>query len=173
MQTFICEICGDAYIGEAKPHNCPFCGARMSFIKDGNEANPIVNQQVEVSEVSRKNLLETLDLEIKANAIYLCMANQASTYEIKAMYKRLAKIELEHAVIVTKILKIEMPASGEEACSTEDVENFKKTLELEDHAQKLYVDFAKQAIEQPIKIFFTALTQVEGDHGILIEKYLK
>src|SRR3989339_246780 len=104
MQTYICQICGDAYLGEGKPTECPFCGAPGNFIKSGKEAKPILNDKIEISEVSRKNLEETYNLEVKASAIYTCMAGKAKTYEVKAMFKRLAKVELEHAVIATKLL---------------------------------------------------------------------
>lgn len=172
MKTFICEICGDAYIGEEKPHNCPFCGARMAFIKEGKDAKPVVEVKMELSELTVKNLQETLQLEIDANAIYLCMAGKTATYEIKKMYKRLAKVELEHATICTKLLGIEMPKISDKECSDQDVENFQKTIELEDHAAHLYAQFAKEAVEQHVKIMFTALTQVETDHITLIKNYL-
>lgn len=169
MKVYICEICGDAYIGSEKPANCPFCGARSHFIKDGAEAKPIVNEKIEISEESRKNLMETLDLEIDANAIYLCMAGKAKEYRIKAMYKRLAKVELEHATIVTKLLGLDAPKTKELACPDTDVENFNKTIELEDHATNLYREFVKKSAEKNIKIFFTALAQVEEEHGVLIK----
>lgn len=172
MKTFICEICGDAYIGEEAPKNCPFCGARISFIKKGSEANPIVNQEFEISELSKENLKKTYDLEIKAVAIYNCMAGKAKNYEIKAMYKRLAKVEMEHAVITTKLLKTESPKISEETCSEEDLENFQNTIELEEHASGLYAQFAKEAEEKEIRILFTALTQAETDHIKLIKNYL-
>lgn len=172
MKTYICEICGDAYLGAEKPHSCPFCGARSAFIKDGKDAIPVTQREMVISELTRKNLLETLDLEMRANAIYLCMAEKAHSYEIKAMYKRLAIVEMEHASIVCKFLKIEKPVSEKEMCSDEDVENFQKTIELEDNAQSLYVRFAKEAVEAPVKIFFTALSQAEMDHISLIKNYL-
>jgi rubrerythrin len=171
MKTFICKICGDAYLGETKPKNCPFCGAREAFIKDGDKANPIVNQKIAIGEISRKNLKETYDLEVMASAIYICMAGKAKTNEVKAMFKRLAKIELEHAVIVTKLLGMPAPAVGSEGCDDEDLENFKKTIKLEEHAFGLYSRFAKEADEQNIKILFTALMQAEEDHIKLIENY--
>ncbi len=172
MKTFICEICGDAYLGTDKPSECPFCGARGAFIKLGSEANPVVNIKEELNEQTVKNLQETLDLEMRANAIYTCMAGKALSYEINKMYKRLAKVELEHAVICTKLLGIEMPPIGTELCSDEDVENFQKTIELEEHASGLYADFAKQTTERHVKIMFTALNQAEKDHIELIKKYL-
>ncbi|MFC1756342.1 ferritin family protein [Patescibacteria group bacterium] len=172
MKTFICEICGDAYLGEEKPKGCPFCGARVAFIKNGSEASPIVNQVIKVSDVSRKNLMETLDLETKANKIYLCMAGKTEKYELKAMFKRIAKVELEHASIVCKILKIEIPQIEDEPCSEDDIENFQKTLELEKHATGLYFKFAKESVEKELKIMFTALAQAEEDHIELIKNYL-
>ena len=172
MKTWICEICGDAYIGEHKPSECPFCGARQAFIKLGSEAKPVVEIKTELGEQTKKNLEETLRLEMAANAIYTCMAGKAATYEINKMYKRLAKVELEHAVICTKLLQIPMPEIAAELCSDEDVENFQKTIELEEHASSLYAEFAKSSTETHVKIMFTALNQVESDHIKLIKNYL-
>lgn len=172
MKTYICQICGDVYIGHERPSDCPFCGAPSNFIKEGKEADPIVNQKIEISELSGRNLEETLVLELKANSIYLCMAGRAHSYELKAMYKRLAKVELEHAVIVTKLMGIALPKIEEQTCSEDEVENFQKTIELEEHATDLYAKFAKEAAETNIKIFFTALAQVERDHIELIRNYL-
>ena len=33
VELWRCEICGDPYVGEAPPQNCPFCGAHQNFIK--------------------------------------------------------------------------------------------------------------------------------------------
>jgi rubrerythrin len=172
MKTYICEICGDAYLGEAKPKNCPFCGARQAFIKEGKKANPIVSQKIDISEKSIKNLKETYGLEVKASAIYTCMAGKTNTYEVKAMFKRLAKVELEHAVITTKLLGAPAPVVGAEECGSEDIANFKRTIELEEHASSLYARFARESEEENIKILFTALTQAESDHISLIKNYL-
>ncbi len=173
MKTFICEICGDGYVGVEKPKNCPYCGARENYTKPGNEASPIVNQKIEISGQSAKNLRATYDLEVRASAIYTCMAGKAKTYEVKVMYKRLAKVELEHAVIVTKLLGMERPGVGTEICSDEDTENFKKTVGLEENASHLYRQFAQDAAERNIKILFTALSQVEDDHIELMKNYLQ
>lgn len=172
MKTWICEICGDAYLGEEAPHSCPFCGARKPFIKAGAQAQPVTEVKDEISEETKGYLAETLRLEIHANAIYSCMADAADTYEIKKMYKRLAKVELEHAIICTKLLRLPMPEIRPENCSAEDVENFKKTIELEEHASDLYAQFAKKSAERHIKILFTALNQAEADHIVLINSYL-
>jgi rubrerythrin len=172
VKLYICEICGDAYIGEEKPKNCPFCGAKSNFIKKGQEAKPIFDQEGKISEVSRKNLMTTYDLEIKATAIYNCMSQKSQNYWQKAMYKRLAKVELEHAVIVTKLLNIDRSEIREENCSEDILENFKKTIKLEEDATILYKKFTQEAEEEKIKIFFTALAQVENDHIELIKNFI-
>lgn len=172
MKTFICEICGDAYLGKEKPKNCPFCGAEENFIKDGNAALPVLKRDGEIGEKSKKNLLTTLDLEMHAYSLYLCMSKNADTYEIEAMYKRLAKVELEHASIVCKLLGVEKPEVKIVECSQSDVDNFKKTTELEKNATHLYHEFTKEAEETRIKIFFSGLAKAEEDHIELIKNYL-
>ncbi len=172
MQLYICEICGDAYIGEERPSDCPFCGAKGNFIKNGSQAEPIAEIKTEISELSKKNLMETLALETRANAIYLCMAGEAKEYKIVKMYKRLAKVELEHAIIATKLLNITMPEIKAENCSSDDLENFKKTIELEDHAVELYKKFAVEASEEHVRKFFGAIMQAEMGHIELIKRFL-
>jgi rubrerythrin len=172
MKIYICEICGDAYVGVEKPSDCPFCGAKGNFIKIGSEAEPVAEVKTEISELSKKNLLETLALETRANAVYLCMADKAKEYQIIKMYKRLAKVELEHAIIATKLLKMALPEIKPEECSSEDIENFKRTIELEDHAVALYKKFAGEAQEAHVRKFFGAIMQAEMGHIELIKNYL-
>lgn len=172
MKTFICEICGDAYLGSEAPSKCPFCGADKNFIKNGFEADPVFRREGEIGKKSKGSLIKTLNLEMEAQAIYLCMASHADSYEINKMYKRLAKVELEHATIVSKLLDIDLPESPEKKCGHEDIENFKKTIYLEEKATALYKKFATEAKEQKVKIFFTALTNVEAEHIDLIKEYM-
>lgn len=159
-------------MGEEKPKNCPFCGAPENFIKEGGTSNPFVNQKEEIGEISGKNLREALNLEMKASAIYACMAGKAQTYEVKAMYKRLAKIELEHAVIICKLLKINQPEITAETCGDSDPENFRRTVELEENAVNIYNKFAEEASERNIKIFFSALSRIEAEHIELMKNYI-
>ncbi len=172
MKTYICEICGDAHLGTNKPANCPFCGARAPFIKLGSIAKPVTLNTEKISDESKKFLEETIKLEKKAVAIYNCMANVAKEYEIKAIYKRLAKVELEHISIVCKILKIEKPDSITKPCSEKMKENFINTINLEEKATELYFKFAREVKERNIKILFTGLAQAEEDHIELIKNYL-
>ncbi len=172
MKTYICEICGDAYIGEEAPANCPFCGASKTFIKKGDEAKPVFKQDFNLSEVDKKNLQTTLDLELNAVAIYLCMKDKSDKYEIRAMYKRLAKVEKEHASIAKKFLGLGEAEVPERECSDDEVENFKKTIALEDNATKLYKKFAQESNDVFVKKFFNALAMVEQEHIDLIQNYV-
>lgn len=173
MKTYICEICGEVHLGSEKPMNCPFCGARIAFIKVASEAKPVVIVSEALGEVTKSNLEATLELELKATSIYSCMSEKAQSYEIKNMFKRLACVEWVHALSCYKLLGREFGALAPEACSDIDLENFKETFELEDRAAKLYGEFARTSTERHVKIFFTGLMQAETDHIELIEGYLK
>ena len=37
VKLWRCEICGDPYIGESAPDNCPFCGAQKKYIKEAKD----------------------------------------------------------------------------------------------------------------------------------------
>ena len=65
MTLYICEICGDAYIGVEKPSDCPFCGAKGTFIRLGAEAEPITEIKTEITELSKKNLMDFFLKETK------------------------------------------------------------------------------------------------------------
>jgi len=159
-------------IGGDKPKNCPFCGAEDKYIKNGNEVKVVTLQDFELDDVSKKNLETTLTLEVNATALYLCMAEKAETAEIKAMYKRLVKVEKEHAGIARKFLGVDALEIPERQCSDTDVENFKQTIALEKNATRLYDEFIEVSSSEPVKKFFTALAVVEKDHIELMEKYL-
>ena len=173
MNVYVCEICGDAYIGEDKPTDCPFCGAKENFIKSEVEAQPIFLRQEKIGDETKKRMLETYKLETNAVAIYNCMAEKAKEYSQKAMYKRLAKVEMEHATIVTKFLAMSRPEIEKRDCSNDEKKNFQITAELEENATVLYAQFTRLSSEKVAKIFFTALSQVEKNHLDLINQFLR
>ncbi len=172
MKTYICEVCGDAYLGDEKPKNCPFCGADEKYIKKGNEAKPVFKEEVNLDDLTRKNLEATLALELNATALYLCMMKKSKDDEVKAMYKRLAKVEKEHASIAKKFLKVDNVKVPERECDDKDLKNFAKTISLEKNASNLYERFAEESNDENIKKFFIALAKVEKEHIDLIENYL-
>ena len=52
IKVFRCKICGDPYLGDEAPTQCPFCGASIQFFVDAQDWNPD-EFNVELSEISR------------------------------------------------------------------------------------------------------------------------
>jgi rubrerythrin len=173
MQVYICEICGRAYLGKEQPSDCPFCGVAKGFLKEAAQARLIVNEKIEFSDISRKNLEITLNLEKTAIAIYNCMAQKFNDFQWKAFYRQLAKVENEHKKIAAFFLNSSKIEIQKENCADNKLENLKRTIALENKAAQLYLKFAQESKERPLKIFFAALAQVEKNHIILAENYLK
>jgi len=99
VKVFRCRICGDPYIGEQPPSRCPFCGAEAKYIINAYDWDS-GEFDVELSEVSRKNLEAALDLEMGNVAFYACAegeANAAGDEYMLAKFKSLRKVESEHA----------------------------------------------------------------------------
>jgi len=102
MNVYKCKICGDPYLGNTKPSNCPFCGAPAKYIILAE--NWIEPEVPELTDVSRKHLEASLKLEIENVQFYRCSMNAAKETMQKAMFKALSRIEAEHASAVCKLL---------------------------------------------------------------------
>lgn len=98
-----CEICGDPYIGNNPPDNCPFCGTHKRYIKEARDA--VVIFDIKLTEKDRRNVKKALDVEISNATFYQCAADKTNDKEGKLLFKILAKVEREHASVWKKILK--------------------------------------------------------------------
>jgi rubrerythrin len=170
VQVFRCMICGDPYIGFERPANCPFCGAHERYLvpsADWRDTN-----EVDLTEQSRKNLESSLELETGNAEFYLCISRTSKSEEIRAMFKALSRVEAEHASTISKILRIEKPATEfkKDACSPDDEAMLAEADRRENRAVRLYSEFLKQATEPRVRELFTALIEVESDHIDLINK---
>ena len=166
VKVFRCRICGDPYIGESPPTHCPFCGAEAKYIIDAHDWDS-GEFDVDLSEISRKNLEAALDLEMGNAAFYACAereANAADAEYMMAKFKSLRKVESEHASAICKFLKIDKPELSPATCSADGVENSREGYEREDRAIKAYADFREEAIDPRMKEFFGALVEIETDH---------
>jgi len=173
-QVFRCKICGEAYVGNHKPTHCPYCGAPVKWIVDAKEYKE--PEVPELTEISKKNLEFTYDLEVNAAKIYHCMRKRSKDEFIVGMMKALSKVELEHAEIVGKLIGKDPGCAipfEEKLCTEDREESLKKTAELETNAIAHYKKFFEEATEQRIKDIFEALIAVEQDHLDLTEKELK
>lgn len=165
MFIWRCEICGDPYLGEYKPSDCPFCGAPGKFIALQREYKNQTGPVTSLSDISRNNLEAALQLEVHATEIYKAAAENAKDEEAKIFFKAIAKHESEHISLICKALGIAKPAGGSHnSASGDEKENMLETARLEDNATKLYARFLSEATEERVKDIFVALIEVERAH---------
>lgn len=166
-----CEICGDCYIGEKPPANCPFCGAHLKYFKIAKMAT--ANFDVSLNEKDKANVEHALEVEVSNSTFYFCAAKKTDDEEGKLLFKALGKIELEHASIWKKILKNAGIPVGNDQCHIANRENLEDSHTRETNAIKFYGQAAREATDPRIKQIFIALVEVETDHLRLSEERLK
>jgi len=166
MKFYRCLICGDPYMGKEKPSNCPFCGASEEYLVDAADWIDENESLGELSDVSRKNLEEALQLEVNNAPFYRDAMARTKNIELQGIFKNLAKIEAEHASTIKKILKVELPLpdADKEVATDDDRENIEAAHEREVSATAFYAKSATEAVEERVKKVFTALTSIESDH---------
>jgi rubrerythrin len=166
MNVYVCKICGDPYVGNTKPSNCPHCGAPAKYIILAE--NWVEPAAPELTDVSRKNLETSLKLEVENVQFYRCAMNTAKDDPMShAMFKALSKIEAEHASTACKLLQISKSTIGDDpgVCSaTSNEEHLEDALRREKEAVEFYTKAADDATERRVKEFFTALVEIENDH---------
>ncbi|MBI3593023.1 MAG: ferritin-like domain-containing protein [Nitrospirae bacterium] len=176
MNFYRCLICGDPYMGKEKPSNCPFCGAKDTYLVPAAEW---VDENIalgQLSEVSRRNLEKALQLEVNNAPFYRDAMQRTKDIELQGILKYLSKIENEHATVIKKILNCELPQPEirKEVATDSDMENLKAAHEREKTATAFYRQAADEAIEPRVRRVFTALSEIESDHihleGDLLEK---
>ena len=166
-----CEICGDPYVGDAPPKNCPFCGAHQKYIKVAKQAK--VTFDVNMNTKDRANAEHALKVEVSNAAFYFCAANKTDDAEGKLLFKALGKIEAEHANIWRKLLKLDTAPKGEEQCHAKNRENLEDSHARETRAIEFYSTAAKEAANPRVRQIFEALVEIETDHLQLSEERLK
>ena len=166
-----CEICGDPYIGDNPPDNCPFCGAHKKYIKEARAAQ--VNFDVTLNPKDLQNVEHALQVEVSNATFYFCAAERTDDTEGKLLFKALGKVEAEHATIWKKILKLnEVPKVAEE-CFSDNRDNLNESHNRETRAIDFYRKAASESANDTIRQIFTALVEVETDHLDLSEQRLK
>ena len=166
-----CEICGDPYVGNEAPANCPFCGAKRDYMKDAREAN--VNFDVELNEKDKANAEKALQVEISNAAFYFCAAGRTDDNEGKLLFKALGKVEAEHASVWRKILKLDSIPKGDDACHVSNKENLEDSHARETRAIEFYKQAAQDAENDRVRQIFEVFVEVEEDHLQLSEERLK
>jgi rubrerythrin len=164
MQVFRCRVCGDPYLGEEKPSNCPFCGAPSKYMIYADAwRDPVIDK---LTDFSKDNLESALQLEIDNTQFYMCASEMTTNVEGKQLFRALAKIEREHASVISKILKVKMPivTLDKLACYPSYKDNLKDSQDREKKAIMEYSKFFKEATEERVKEVFGAFVLIEKDH---------
>ncbi|MFP4402824.1 MAG: ferritin family protein [Nanoarchaeota archaeon] len=162
VKLFRCVICGDSYIGDNAPTNCPFCGVLGENIKEYKDAN--VNYDVTLNEVDLENVKKALDVEISNTEFYFSASKKMENSEAKNLFKALGKIEAEHASIFKKILKLDSIEIKSIDVSNDYIEILNESNRREQRAINFYKDAAKVCENERVKEIFLALIYVEDDH---------
>jgi rubrerythrin len=157
-----CEICGDPYIGDNPPDNCPFCGAHKKYIRKAKEAKAVFD--VILSDKDKENVTRALSVEVSNSTFYFCAAKQTDDPEGQLLFKALAKIELEHAIIWKKLLKLTDLPKGTDTCFTKNKENLQESHNRETRAIEFYKKAALDSDNNRVKQIFEALVEIETDH---------
>ena len=165
-----CEICGDPYIGDEVPSNCPFCGAKKKYFKQALDAE--VNFDLKLNEKDLANAEHALAVEVSNSAFYFCAAGKTDDAEGKLLFKALGKVEAEHASIWKKILKLDKIPRGNDACHAPNKENLEESHARETSAIEFYSRAGKESADARLKQIFMALVEVETDHLKLSEQRL-
>ena len=171
VQLWRCEICGDPYIGDTVPANCPFCGAKQKFIKEFKEAK--AEFDVELNEKDKANVEHALEVEVSNAAFYFCAAKKVKELEGQKLFKALGKVEAEHASVWKKILKLDSIPEGNDPCSEEYQEDLKDSHARETRAIEFYMKAAEESENARVKEIFEAFVEVETDHLKLSEQRIK
>ena len=162
MDPFTCLICGETYLGGQAPDRCPFCGANGAYLVPS--ALYVEHGAVELSEQSRKDCQEALQLELNNQSFYLCASENAENQVTKFMFKRLSKQEAEHAELLCEMMGIDEPDPPEVECAGSDAENFAEANRREKRAANFYLTVATRAPEERVKQVFQAIAEIEGEH---------
>ncbi len=174
MTIFVCEICGEAYIGEEIPSRCPFCGAHAKYFVEAKDYDDTGAWDVELNETDKANAEKALEVEVSNTIFYKCSSKKTPELEGQKMFKILAKVEGEHASVWKKILKLDkVDFPKYDKCASEYTPNLEESHSRETRAIKFYKEAAEKSVNPRVKKIFEAFVEVETDHLHLSEQRLK
>jgi rubrerythrin len=171
-QQYICEICGEPYLGAGAPSRCPFCGAYSERLVEAGKWVPIWASQVD--EISKKHLEMALELEVGNTNFYRNVSKAPGKVQDQKMFKALMKVEKEHAEVIVKFLKVplsefEKLEKEEDAARDTIEENLAESHRRETRAINAYKVAFAEARDEKVKDFFGELIRIESDHLKLSE----
>jgi len=163
VKLYVCKICGEPYLGGDAPDDCPFCGAPKNYLRSVEEFSEIWNTKL--TEQEKKDMEETLNLEVNATALYEKISESNKDYSKQnLLFKQLARVENEHAEMAAKFLNVEVPEIKGEDTKDSVKKDLERTKELENTAVELYQKFLQNAKDANVKNFYVALIHAEKGH---------
>lgn len=171
VKLWRCMICGDPYIGDAPPANCPFCGAHQKYIVEAKKAKVSFDENLDAND--RFVVEESMNREASNTAFYFCAAEKTDDSEGKLLFKALAKVEAEHANVWRKLLKLPSAPKGGDPCHSANKENLQESHDRETKTIGFYNKSLGEVKNQRVKQILNALIEIETDHLHLSEERLK
>lgn len=165
MKMHRCRICGETFLGTEAPSHCPFCGAHREYFVDTSEYPEDIND-IQLTEVERADIEQAIELERGNARFYMAMAAHRDNMKLSSAYKRLAKIEAEHASVFCKLGKVAKPSDLLEPSEASDdwCANIEDSIAREQRASRFYAEFAGRATSERLKEVFAAISEIEDDH---------
>jgi rubrerythrin len=163
-KLYKCQICGDPYLGDDAPINCPYCGAKQHHFVDALEYVNKFTQENNFTDDEKANFAAALDIEIANASFYKAASANAKDDFHKSLFKALMKVESEHASIFAKHLKISKSALIDVAASDDGDTNLQESHRREEIAIESYKKFADTATTPRAIEVFSALVEIEADH---------
>jgi rubrerythrin len=174
VKIWRCLICGDTYIGEERPTQCPFCGSSCSNIV-ASDAYPVAINDVEITDAERADLLHACELELENATLYTAMGKKGDHNALlPSAYRAFAKVEREHLEVCEKILKTEGPSEPAHpvVLGATWAEDIAESDAQEHEARDFYREAGDRATTPRVRQVFLAISEVENDH-IVADAYLK
>lgn len=165
MKIYRCLICGDTYIGSSKPSQCPFCGSHSPLIVLSVEYPPNINE-VKLTKTEKADLLHSVELELYNTRFYVAMGKQDHDSMLASAYRALAKVEREHLIVFSKLLKQPVPAELSDPLDIPEdwCANIEASSAQEIEARDFYREAAGRAVDPRVRQVFFAIADVEADH---------
>ncbi|GAB4283372.1 MAG: hypothetical protein Kow0067_04310 [Coriobacteriia bacterium] len=165
MKLYRCRICGETYLGDEAPSQCPFCGAHVEFLVPPEEYPESIND-VPATESEQADLERSIELERANTRFYLGMAERRDNDTLRSAYKRLAKVEAEHCSLFCKLARVDKPADLMTPAETTGSwsGDIAESLAREQRATALYAEFAGRATSARLREVWEAVSTVEADH---------
>ncbi|NYZ80034.1 hypothetical protein H0N95_02165 [Candidatus Micrarchaeota archaeon] len=170
IKLFVCKICGEPYLGDRAPADCPFCGAPKKYIKPYGEYSPLW-KDVKLTSVEKENLAKGLAAEVNAVSYYDKIAKSQEKYsKYNRFFKQVTRVETEHMNTIVKFLGVPYPEiKGEDLKGTIE-KDLARVIQLEAGAVKDYTEFIKTSKHRPVKTLFKALLHAEQGHFEFLDK---